>query len=275
MSQTEQCGIGTFVEAYFRSQGDLSRKVVVDLPAGKGRMSRTLRDLGARVEPYDLYPEHFEAAGMTCRAADLQRPLPIPDAHADYVVFQEGLEHLPDQLQPLREFNRILKKGGRLILTTPNPSCLRARFCHFLLDSYLPSRLPINETSAIRAFDKNEQRIYFGHVFFISAQKLRLLGKVAGLRIVAIHPNKFSTFSVLLGVFYPCLVLANLWAYWRSCRRRRRDPVRTREILREVLWLNLHPRVLFAKKLFVEMEKEREPGDAEAAFFRPRAPVRE
>jgi SAM-dependent methyltransferase len=267
MSQTAQRGIGKFVEAYFRSQGDLSKKLVVDLPAGEGRMSRTLRQLGATVEPYDLYPEFFKVEGMTCRAADLERALPIPSGHADYVVFQEGLEHLPDQLRPLREFNRILKQGGRLILTTPNPSCLRARFCHFLLDSYLLSRLPINETSAIRFLDKQEQRYYFGHIFLIGAQKLRILGKVAGFRIAAIHRNKYSRFSVLLGVFYPLLALVNLWAYFRSCRRLGHDPVRTREIMREVLWLNLHPRVLFAKKLFFELEKERELADADAAFF--------
>ncbi|HMP81473.1 MAG TPA: class I SAM-dependent methyltransferase [Verrucomicrobiota bacterium] len=266
MSFFRRGGIKPFVKDIFRSRKDIAGKVVVDLPAGAGEMSRELRALGAAVEPYDLYPEFFKVDGLTCKFADLEKTLPIPTGHADYVLFQEGMEHLPDQLGPLREFNRILKKGGRLILTTPNPSCLRARLCSLLLDGYLFNNLPINETSAIRFLDKKEHRYYFGHIFLISAQRLRILGRVAGFRIAAIHPSKFSKFSVLLGVFYPGLLLVNLWAYFRSCQRREADPARTREILREVLWLNLHPRVLFAKKLFFEMEKESELADADAAF---------
>jgi SAM-dependent methyltransferase len=274
MSLFRRGGITPYVQDFFTSRANLAGKVVVDLPAGGGRMSRVLRDLGATVEPYDLYPEFFKVEGLTCRFADLETTLPIPDAHADYVLFQEGMEHLPDQLRPLREFNRILKKGGRVILTTPNPSCLRARLCHLLLDSYLIARMPINETSAIRFLDKKEQRFYFGHIFLIGAQKLRILGRVAGFRIAAIHSNKYSKFSLLLGVFYPLLAVVNLWAYFRSCRRLGQDPARTREIMREVLWLNLHPRVLFAKKLFFELEKERELAGADAAFFIQASPAR-
>lgn len=274
MSFFRKGGIKPFVKDLFRSRKDLARKIVVDLPAGGGEMSRELRELGAAVEPYDLYPEFFKVEGLTCRFADLETTLPIPDNHADYILFQEGMEHLPDQLGPLREFNRILKKGGRLILTTPNPSCLRARLCNFLLDGYLFNKLPINETSAIRFLDKQAQRYYFGHIFLIGAQKLRILGRVAGFRIAAIHPSKFSKFSVLLGLGYPLLALVNLWAYFRSCRRLDHDPERTRAIMREVLWLNLHPRVLFAKKLFFEMEKERELADADTAFFIQNTPTK-
>jgi SAM-dependent methyltransferase len=274
MSLFRRGGIKPFVKDFFRSRQNLSGKVVVDLPAGGGEMSRVLRDLGATVEAYDLYPEFFQVPGLTCRFADLEAALPIPNGHADYVLFQEGMEHLPDQLRPLREFNRILKKGGRLILTTPNPSCLRARLCHLPLESYLIGRLPINETSAIRFLDKRENRFYFGHIFLIGAQKLRILGRVAGFRIAAIHPSKYSKCSLLLGVFYPLLALVNLWAYFRSRRRLGQDPARTRQILREVLWLNLHPRVLFAKKLFFELEKERELADADAAFFIQASPAR-
>jgi SAM-dependent methyltransferase len=274
MSRFKPGEIGSRVESYFRAQGNLAGKVVVDLPAGEGRMSEALHELGATVEPYDLYPEFFKAEGLVCRPADLERDLPIPGQHADYVVFQEGLEHLPDQLRPLREFNRILKPGGRLILTTPNPSSLRARLCHFLLEGYLFNKLPINETSAIRFLDKQENRFYFGHIFLIGAQKLRILGRVAGFRIAAVLPNKISKFSVLLGVVYPLIALVNFWTYFRSSRRLKQDPERVRKILREVLWLNLHPRVLFAKKLFLELEKESELSAADTAFFIQPSPVR-
>ncbi|MBN2508042.1 MAG: class I SAM-dependent methyltransferase [Verrucomicrobia bacterium] len=262
---SEHRDIGRYVEAYFRLQGDLAGKIVVDLPAGKGRMSRALREMGATVEPYDLYPEYFEVEGMACRFADLERELPIAGSHADYAVFQEGLEHLPDQLRPLREFNRILKPRGRLLLTTPNPSSLRARLCHFLVEGYLFNRLPINEASAIRMLDRPRGRYYFGHVFLIGAQRLRLLARIAGFRLAGIHPNRLSAFSVLLGVVYPVLLACNALACQGSRRRYRRlDPDWLRPALRDVVALNLHPRILFAKKLFFELEKIREPDEAGA-----------
>jgi len=269
MSRFKRNEIGPFVESFFRTQGDLAGKIVVDLPAGEGRMSWTLRELGATVEPYDLYPEFFKVEGLVCRPADLERDLPIPSMHADYVVFQEGLEHLPDQLRPLREFNRILKHGGRLLLTTPNASSLRARLWHFLLEGYLFNKLPINETSAIRFLDPVERRYYFGHVFLIGAQRLRILARIAGFRVAGIHRNRFSAGSVLLGVIYPVLCLMNLLAYQQTRRRYRQlDQHWVRQSLREVMALNLHPYILFTKKLFFELEKIGEPDEVSEAFVK-------
>jgi len=206
MSRFKMNEIGPFVEDYFRTRSDLKGKVVVDLPAGDGRMSGALQDLGVTVETYDLYPEFFKAEGLVCRQADLEQDLPIPSRHADYVVFQEGLEHLPDQLRRLREFNRILKPGGRLVPTTPNASSLRARLAHLLLEGYFFDKLPINETSAIRFLDLSERPYYLGHVFLIGAQKLRILARIAGFRVAGIHRNRYSVASVLLGVCYPVLL---------------------------------------------------------------------
>lgn len=50
--------------------------------------------------------------------------LPYPDDHFDVVLFCEVLEHLTnDPLAALMEIRRVLKPGGRLVLTTPNAAC--------------------------------------------------------------------------------------------------------------------------------------------------------
>src|SRR6266480_7486799 len=41
-------------------------KVVIDAPAGAGVTSRILKDAGAVVHAYDLFPEYFKVYGMTC-----------------------------------------------------------------------------------------------------------------------------------------------------------------------------------------------------------------
>jgi 2-polyprenyl-3-methyl-5-hydroxy-6-metoxy-1,4-benzoquinol methylase len=275
MSGFKRNEIGPFVESYFRMQGNLAGKIIVDLPAGDGRMSQALTALGATVDPYDLYPEFFKAEGLVCRPADLEQDLPIPSGHADYVVFQEGLEHLPDQLRPLREFNRILKPGGRLILTTPNASSLRARLSHFLLEGYFLNKLPINETSAIRFFDPAERRYYFGHVFLIGAQRLRILSRIAGFRLARVHRNRYSVASVMLGFCYPVFWLANRLATYQTRRRYQRlDQRWVQQTLGEVMDLNLNPHILFAKKLFFELEKVGEPDEVSAGFVeRARKPA--
>lgn len=53
-------------------------------------------------------------------------PLPIADGWADAVVMMQVWEHFAvDPMHVLWEINRILKPGGRLILSTPNGACWR------------------------------------------------------------------------------------------------------------------------------------------------------
>lgn len=48
-------------------------------------------------------------------------PLPLPDAMFDLVMCSEVLEHMDvDPMYALAEFNRVLKPGGHLFVSTPN-----------------------------------------------------------------------------------------------------------------------------------------------------------
>lgn len=50
------------------------------------------------------------------------RKLPFKDNYADYIMASEILEHMPltDLNSTLREWVRVLKKGGRMIITCPD-----------------------------------------------------------------------------------------------------------------------------------------------------------
>ncbi len=266
--------IAVHVERFLRGSADRLRgRTVVDIPAGDGRSSRVLQDLGARVQPLDLFPEFFEVARLTCRRADLGATLPVADHEADVVLCQEGIEHVPDQLRSLREFNRVLKRGGTLLVTTPNASSLRSRFSHLVAEAErFYSYMPPNEVDSVWRSPGGRQEIYLGHVFLIGVQRLRLLAHLAGFRIRRIHPTRAThTSALLLVVLYPLIVLTNLAAYAKAvATARKRHPGReeeSRRVYREQLRLNLDPTVLLDHHLFVELEKvdEAEPRTAKRA----------
>jgi SAM-dependent methyltransferase len=54
--------------------------------------------------------------------------LPFEEGSFDCVTFQEVIEHLEGAAQAVKELNRILRPGGRLLVTTPNAYFWR----HFL-----------------------------------------------------------------------------------------------------------------------------------------------
>lgn len=236
------------------SRMSIGGKRVLDVPAGKGFTTKLLREAGAEVVAYDLFPEVFEYDGVECKEADLMLGLPEKDASVDMIVCQEGIEHLPDQLAALREFNRVLKPNGTLLLTTPNISHLRAKISNVFVESELYSRMPPNELDAL--WYANDEKMYFGHIFLIGIQKLRVLGVASGFRLKKIHTVKASTGALLYAPLYPFIVLVNVWSYLKNVYRDNGiDKAEKKRVYGELIKLNLHPGILFGRHIFVEFEK--------------------
>jgi SAM-dependent methyltransferase len=236
-------------------------KTVVDVPAGNGVTSRIIKDLKGVPLAFDLFPEYFTAPGITCARANVMEGIPLADGAADMVVSQEGIEHFTDQFKAFKEFNRLLKPNGSLILTTPNHSNLGARLSHFLAESEsFNSMMPPNEIDSVWMSDKNiSDDIYFGHVFLLGAQKLRLLAKLSGFKIKHIQFTRIKGASMLMLPFaYPFIFLSNCIAYFKNIRKDKNcDEAFKRGVYREVFWLGVNPRILVDGHLFVEFVKVR------------------
>ncbi|MEO8557592.1 MAG: methyltransferase domain-containing protein [Rhodospirillales bacterium] len=101
---------------------------VADFCAGLGGPARYLAaKYGVHVVGVELNPHRVAGAnrlnqlvGMTDRVNMLQgdvTDVDMPDASVDAVISQEALLHVPDKAKALREAQRILRPGGRLVFS--------------------------------------------------------------------------------------------------------------------------------------------------------------
>src|SRR4029077_3194673 len=94
---------------------------------GSGPLFAALRDRGAIVTGFDSSTGMLEqarrrlGADADLRVAELGRPLPYPDGAFDDVVASLVLHYLEDLGPALAELRRVLKPGGRLIVSVDHP----------------------------------------------------------------------------------------------------------------------------------------------------------
>ncbi|NUP03514.1 MAG: methyltransferase domain-containing protein [Nonomuraea sp.] len=107
--------------------GDVTGRRILDAGCGAGPLSAALRDRGAVVTGFDSSAKMLELArrrlgdDADLRLADLGGPLPFPDAAFDDVVASLVLHYLKDWTAPLAELRRVLRPGGRLIVSVNHP----------------------------------------------------------------------------------------------------------------------------------------------------------
>lgn len=254
--------IKNYVRKYLENRkNDLLGKKVIDLPAGNGITSKIVKDLGGIPYAIDLFPEYFKYSDIDCIQADVMEGIPFDDKFADFVICQEGIEHFTDQYKVLKEFNRVLKFNGELIITTPNYSGLKAKLSHFLTESERVNHiLPPNELDSIwMSKEGGDSDIYFGHIFLIGIQKLRVLAKLAGFRIKDIQFTKIKATSFwLLLLFYPLIYLTSWITYKKSLKKHSSlDYESKKSTYCEIFKLNTNWRLLVDGHIFVIFEKEK------------------
>lgn len=103
--------------AYVRS---LRSGVILDAGCGLGWF---LSALDNSWEQYGLEPSEFAAEHARQHADVRSAPLeecPFPDAFFDIVLCHHVIEHIADPFRALEQVRRVLKRGGKLVLGTPD-----------------------------------------------------------------------------------------------------------------------------------------------------------
>ncbi len=104
---------------------------VLDLGCGAGRFLAVLREAGAEPVGVELAEAAAERArenvpGADVRLVEPDGSLPLGHGEVDVVWCSEVLEHVPDVGHALLEARRVLRPGGRLLLTVPFHGRLQA-----------------------------------------------------------------------------------------------------------------------------------------------------
>lgn len=108
--------------------GDVDGAMILDAACGPGLYAHELTVRGAHVVGFDQSPRMVELAQQrvptgTFRTHDLADPLDwLGDHTVDHVLFALALEYVDDRIAALREFRRVLRPGGALVLSRLHPT---------------------------------------------------------------------------------------------------------------------------------------------------------
>jgi SAM-dependent methyltransferase len=101
--------------------------------------------------------------------------IPEPDASFDAIMCIEVFEHIPDPLAALKEFSRLLKPGGKVIITAPFASI--THFAPYFF--YTGFSKYFYETNLANNGFELEQVTQNGNYFEFIAQELRRINTVS------------------------------------------------------------------------------------------------
>jgi SAM-dependent methyltransferase len=159
--------------------GDGEGLDTLDIPAGNGHVVEELLKRGHQAVGGDINDAHEYFVRV-----DMESRLPFDDDSFDAISCLEGIEHVLDEVELVREFLRILRPGGLLVISTPNVMNMYSRL-HYFLRGY-PYQFP---PGACRLLTGTEA-IDRGHVNPLSYVRLRYILESLGADIVGITGDR-------------------------------------------------------------------------------------
>jgi SAM-dependent methyltransferase len=209
---------------------------ILDVPAGHGALAVHLKNLGFEVFCCDLYTELFSLKEFEIKRGNLDEKLPYDDGFFDKIVCIEGLEHIENPANAIREFARILKTGGELIVSVPNIMNIEERL-KWLFNGYTSHFKPLSK-ELLGEIREQIKAGYAGmdevalHVNPIGYSEIRFLLEKSGFEIEKTYLDKPKRNSLL---FLPLVWAIRLASRFSSAEKRKSrwaDELNSDEVLR-------------------------------------------
>src|SRR3984957_12372906 len=219
------------------------RGKLLDIPTGEGALTARLTKAGFQVQACDLYPEIFRLPEIEVRRGDLSGVLPYKDADFRYITCLEGLEHIENPHQAIREFARLLVPGGQLVISVPNILNIEERI-KWLLNGYTSHFKPISEEHLrMRHEEWGEKEEVVLHINPIAYTELRYILEKYGFMLAGAYRDKPKP---NLWLYRPLVAVIRLFA-WVTPERKRRERWTT-ELASDAVLLGGNTLVLHAVK---------------------------
>lgn len=183
--------------------------IIVDIPSGYGAFILRLQDHGFNnIIAIDI-KNILKISHNNFSVGDMTKPLPMESNSVDTLVCIDGIEHIDEQFQFIKEVGRILKKDGELIISTPNISSLRSRWRWLMSGHHNKCKSPLDEN--------NPNPLH--HIGMISFPEMRYLLHTNGLYIQNISTNRIKPISWLYLLIAPLSYLYTTLSYRKSGQR--------------------------------------------------------
>jgi SAM-dependent methyltransferase len=227
--------------AYFRLHRHRFQKLLAALPPAPahvleigttpGQFTEILRRAGYEVAGVDLFPDQraelWRRLGVEVRFCNIdEQPLPYADDSFDAVVFSEVIEHLvASPLSALHEMARVLRPGGRLVITTPNQHYIKSRLKTFFDVLFGRPFEPFADFK--RAMELAGPQRYYNHSRLYTLQELSWLVAQTGLEValarhadaweqVGVEPGRLLRHPLRVAVKAGLWLLTAAFPSWRS-----------------------------------------------------------
>lgn len=219
------------------ADGDKQR--VLDIPSGAGAFTQRLIAKNIEVHSGDI--ENFmEVNNPNFREGNMNERLPYDDGFFDTVVCIDGIEHLERPFDFIGECSRMVKKGGKVIISTPNINSLRSRWRWFWTSHHNKNKVPLNEN--------NPTPLH--HINMMAYQRLRYILHTRNFKIITVTTNRVKWISWLYVVFVPFSYLATTFVYNKE---EKNDGQRT--VNKEIKKHLFSKALLFGETMIVKAER--------------------
>jgi SAM-dependent methyltransferase len=215
-----------------------TKQKILDIPAGNGKLSSVLRNYNFEVISADINSEKDDYVYV-----NMENSLPFKDSEFDIIICPEGIEHIINPQMLIKEFSRIVKNSGHIVITTPNIQNCFSRL-QFFSTGYFYQFHP----SATRHNPANEE-IDRGHVSPMSYLQLRYLFEEYGCKIDAIDGDRFK--KMILLPIYSIFLIYGLYWIWRDYFKGGKKDFK-KEIIKDLFSMN----VLFSRSLIISFKKK-------------------
>lgn len=175
---------------------------VLDIPSGSGAFTQRMQKKGIEVHSGDI-ENILMVDSSNFQVANMNHSLPYEDDFFCSVACIDGIEHLENPFDFVRECHRILRKDGSLVISTPNISALRSRWRWMLTGHHNKCKTPLDETHPTPLH----------HINMFSFPRLRYILHSNGFVIDKITTNRIKGVSYAYVPWAPLAYLKTLAVY--------------------------------------------------------------